>query len=136
VGLDRSARRWHDRRESLITYIRELGTGAGQSNTLSASARTGQALSRSKGCASCHGNDGEGGIGGPIANLWGTIVELDDGTTVLADEAYVVEAIVDPGASRPEGSTIPMPETDLSDGELDALVDYIRELGTTPEDSS
>ena len=52
----------------------------------------------------CHGADGEGGIGPAWAGSLGTEIELDDGTTVTVDEAYLTRAIADPGARRKPGS--------------------------------
>lgn len=88
----------------------------------------GARVAQDRGCTSCHGGDGGGGIGPTWQGLAGSEVELDDGTTVTADEDYLRRAIVDPGAEVVEGYGIPMPEVSLTDDEVDALVTYIETL--------
>jgi cytochrome c oxidase subunit 2 len=55
-------------------------------------------------------------------------VELDDGTTVVADAAYLRRSVVDPQAQLVEGYTVFMPTVDLNADEVDAIVAYIEEL--------
>ena len=88
----------------------------------------GQALARTRGCAACHGADGEGGIGPAWTALVGSTVTLEDGSSVTADEAYVVESIVDPTAKVVDGFSVAMPKTNLSDAEVADLVAYISSL--------
>jgi cytochrome c oxidase subunit 2 len=88
----------------------------------------GQALARTRGCAACHGADGQGGIGPAWTALVGSTVTLEDGSTVTADEAYVVESIVDPTAKVVDGFSVAMPTTTLSDAEVTDLVAYITSL--------
>lgn len=95
---------------------------------LSPAGAAGRDLALQKGCASCHGTDGEGRVGPPFQGLFGSTVSLDDGTTVVADEAYIVESILEPNAKQVEGYALPMPQTNLTDDELASIVDYIREL--------
>jgi cytochrome c oxidase subunit 2 len=95
---------------------------------LSPAGAAGRDLALQKGCASCHGTDGEGRVGPPFQGLFGSTVSLDDGTTVVADEAYIVESILEPRAKQVEGYALPMPQTNLTDDELASIVDYIREL--------
>lgn len=89
----------------------------------------GQELATDKGCGSCHGVNGEGTQAAPaFQGLFGSTVELKDGTRVVADEAYLRESILEPNAKRVDGFQIPMPQVNLSDEELDAIVTYITEL--------
>ena len=83
---------------------------------------------RSKGCASCHGSNGDGGVGPAFVGLAGAEVPLEDGTTVIADRDYLVESIVDPQAKIVAGYNLPMPRTELTDEEIDAVINYIEEL--------
>ena len=99
--------------------------------SLPADATAGRALSRDKGCAACHGGDGQGGIGPAWVGLAGSTVTLDDGSTAVADDAYLTRAIADPNADIVAGYTIRMPENSLSDAEVAQLVAYIRSLGDT-----
>lgn len=96
---------------------------------LSPAGEAGWQLAREKGCASCHGTDGQGGIGPAFAGLYGSEVELQGGTTVTADDAYLTRSIVDPNADKVAGYNLPMPQTNLSDAELASILEYLRELG-------
>ncbi|MGH2705029.1 MAG: c-type cytochrome [Actinomycetota bacterium] len=93
----------------------------------------GEALRRQKACASCHSIDGSGGVGPTWKGLAGSPVELDDGTTVPADEAYLRESMLDPSAKTVKGfrrglmETVIKPNT-LPDDEVRALVAYIQSL--------
>lgn len=96
---------------------------------LSPAGAVGRDTALQKGCAACHGTEGEGRVGPPLQGLFGSTVSLDDGTTVVADEAYIVESILEPNAKKVDGYALPMPQTNLTDEELASIVDYIRELG-------
>jgi cytochrome c553 len=103
---------------------------------LTPAGEAGRDVTIENGCASCHGTNGEGNVGPAFVGLFGSTVELDDGTTVVADEAYIIESIKDPGAKRVEGYNLPMPQTNLSDDEIASVVDYIRELATPATDAT
>jgi cytochrome c oxidase subunit 2 len=95
---------------------------------LSEAALEGRAVALDRGCAACHGEDGEGGVGPGWLGLFGSTVELESGDSVLADDAYLRRAIVDPDSEVVAGSSISMPVTNLSDREVEALIAYIKEL--------
>jgi len=104
---------------------------------LSPEAAAGRTLSRSSGCAACHGTNGQGGVGPTFVGLFGSTVTLDDGTTLVADRDYLIESIKEPGAKTVAGFRLPMPTNRLTDDEIDQVVTYIQELsgfgtGTTP----
>ncbi len=88
----------------------------------------GEQLSRSKGCAGCHGPDFEGGAGPDWIGLAGSDVELADGTVVVADTDYLIRAIADPSAELVAGYTLKMPANNLSDAEIADIVAYIETL--------
>lgn len=89
----------------------------------------GEQLAQDYGCRSCH-REGGGGIGPDWEGLYGSTVSLDDGSTVVADDAYLVESIVDPGAKKVEGYSIGMPVNDsLTEEQIASIVAYIRSLG-------
>ena len=94
-----------------------------------AKAAQGQALALSKGCVACHGVDGSAGVGPGWKGLSGKTQTLADGSTVLADEAYLRRAIQAPQAQVVKGFPPVMPTVALSDDELAALVAYIQSLG-------
>lgn len=102
---------------------------------LSDEASAGRTLALRNGCASCHGDDGGGGVGPPFTGLHGTDVELSDGSTVVADDAYLSRSITDPGAQEVAGYDVNMPTNGLSDDEVAEIVTWIRELGTGQVDS-
>lgn len=93
-----------------------------------ASAETGEQLSRSQGCAGCHGRDFEGGAGPGWVGLAGSEILLADGTTVIADDEYLTTAIADPSAQLHEGYTLRMPANNLTDEEIAHIVAYINSL--------
>jgi cytochrome c oxidase subunit 2 len=104
---------------------------------LSPTAAEGRTISRTSGCAACHGSSGDGGVGPTFVGLYGSTVTLDDGTTLVADRDYLIEAIKEPGAKIVAGYRLPMPTNRLTDDEIDKVLTYIQELsgagpGTTP----
>ncbi len=88
----------------------------------------GEQLSRSKGCAGCHGQGFGGGAGPGWNGLAGSDVELADGTIVVADTAYLTRAIADPSAELVAGYTLRMPANNLTDAEIADIVAYIETL--------
>jgi cytochrome c oxidase subunit 2 len=89
----------------------------------------GKALAQSRGCVACHTVDGSPGVGPTWKGLHGKTQTLADGSTVLADEAYLRRAIQEPNAQVVKGFSPIMPPAVLSDEEVAALVAYIQSLG-------
>jgi cytochrome c oxidase subunit 2 len=81
------------------------------------------------GCAGCHGLDFTGGVAPALVGLAGSTVELDDGSTVVADRTYLTESIVAPGAKRVQGATLQMPTVSLSDEQVGQIVDWLLAVG-------
>lgn len=88
----------------------------------------GEGLFNSQGCVACHGRDGSGAMGPALAGVYLDEVVLDDGTTVVADEAYLRLAITDPSAQQVEGY-LEMPANNLTAEQVQAIVDWIKTLG-------
>jgi cytochrome c oxidase subunit 2 len=88
----------------------------------------GEQLSRSNGCAGCHGPDFGGGAGPSWIGLAGSDVELADGTVVVADTAYLTRAIADPSAELVADYNLKMPANRLSDAEIADIVAFIETL--------
>jgi cytochrome c oxidase subunit 2 len=88
----------------------------------------GEQLSRSSGCAGCHGQDFGGGAGPGWIGLAGSDVELADGTVVVADRAYLTRAIADPSAELVADYNLKMPANSLSDAEIADIVAFIETL--------
>jgi cytochrome c oxidase subunit 2 len=90
----------------------------------------GQILSVRNGCIGCHSIDGTPNTGPTWLGLYGEEVPLQDGTTVIADDAYLAESIHDPNAKIVDGfpSPSPMPVFDLTDEQIANIIAYIKTL--------
>jgi cytochrome c1 len=80
------------------------------------------------GCVSCHSTDGSRREGPTWKGLAGSTVELADGTTVVADEAYLRASIQDPRAQVVAGFDASMPDNQATDEQVVALVAFIQSL--------
>lgn len=103
------------------------GTG-GDGPDLDPLAAQGRAIVNRSGCTGCHGAAGQGGLGPAWVGLAGSTVQLDDGSTVTADDAYLRESILEPSAKTVDGYGAAMPTPSLTETEVDAIVAYIRAL--------
>ena len=89
----------------------------------------GQALVANNGCAACHSITGAQGIGPTWSGLFGHEVLLTDGTTIVADEAYITESIKLPQAKIVAGfGTQLMPTYGFTDEQIADIVAYIKTL--------
>ncbi len=88
----------------------------------------GQRLAEERGCLACHSLDGRAGVGPTWKGLFESTVALVDGSTVVADEDYLKESILEPSAKVTEGFQPIMPAFDFSDEQLDAVIAYIKTL--------
>lgn len=89
----------------------------------------GEALVGQNGCTACHSIDGSPGIAPTWFGLFGEEVELADGTTLIADEEYVRESILEPQAKIVAGyETVIMPQFSFSDEELNDIIAYLQTL--------
>jgi len=95
---------------------------------LSAAGERGKQLSLSSGCAGCHGSNGQGGVGPAWQGLAGSDVELADGTTIVADQEYLLRSILDPSADLLADYAVQMPRNNLDDAQVDDIVAYINDL--------
>jgi cytochrome c oxidase subunit II len=90
---------------------------------------TGKQLFSSLGCATCHRFDVQG-RGPNLLGIYNKPVLLEDGRTVIADENYVRESILNPTAKIVNGFKPVMPTFQgiVSDEQLNALVAYVKSL--------
>jgi len=104
-------------------------------NTIDAPADPGAALYAARGCRGCHT---QGGVAPPLENCFGRKVLLQDGRTVISDEAYLRESILDPARKVVSGYPALMPSYrgQLTNTELDELVGYLKALRTANGSSS
>jgi cytochrome c oxidase subunit 2 len=94
---------------------------------------TGKQLFTSLGCATCHRFDIQG-RGPNLQGVYNKPVLLEDGRTVIANEDYVRESILNPTAKIVNGFKPIMPTFQgiVSDEQLNALVAYVKSLGQAP----
>jgi len=104
----------------------EAWMNGGSTGPLSA---TGEKLFSELGCVTCHRMD-SGGRGPSLQGLFGKPVTLEDGRTVTADENYLRQCILDPGAQRVKGFQPIMPTFQglVSEEQVNALVAYVKSL--------
>jgi cytochrome c oxidase subunit 2 len=93
-------------------------------------ASQGQRLFRQFGCHTCHEQQRQG-IGPVLAGLFGKPVRLQGGGTVIADETYLRESILDPQAKIATGFQPLMPpfQGRVNEEQLAQLIAYIKSLG-------
>jgi cytochrome c oxidase subunit 2 len=90
----------------------------------------GERVAKNAGCLNCHAIGGAVKVGPGWKGLFGSNVPLEGGKTVNADEEYLRESIVDPGAKVVKGfpNVMPTYKTTLSKEDIDALVAYLKTL--------
>lgn len=90
----------------------------------------GEKLFQQMGCASCHLLDSQGRC--PILRgVYGTRVQLNDGRTVIADDAYIRESIMNPNAKIVAGfrsDIMPTFQGQISEEGILQLIVYIKSL--------
>jgi len=85
-------------------------------------------LLEAKDCLTCHSIDGSEGIGPTLKGIYNRKTKLKGGSTVIADEAYLREAIMNPGAKMVDGFDDVMPKPEMTDEEVNALIEYLKNL--------
>ena len=103
--------------------------GQGAEETL---VQVGERVFAEKGCSACHSVDGSPGVGPSLKGIWGKDRKLADGKTVRADENYVRESIVKPGAKISAGYDDVMPPIPLDDREIQGVIAYLQGLKEAP----
>jgi cytochrome c oxidase subunit 2 len=98
-------------------------------------AATGHKLFQELGCTDCHRFDTQG-RGPNLVGVYGKPVLLTDGSTVMADDAYIRESIVNPGAQIVAGFKPIMPTFQglVTEDQLLSLIAYIKSMHM-PEES-
>jgi cytochrome c oxidase subunit 2 len=107
-------------------YQAWLSGGAGESSPAAA----GQKLFASLACNTCHKEE-DGGRGPKLVGVYGTQVKLDNGSTVVADDSYIRESILNPKAKIISGYTGIMPtfQGQVSEEQILQLIAYIKSIG-------
>ncbi|HKA26622.1 MAG TPA: c-type cytochrome [Gaiellaceae bacterium] len=104
------------------------GGGAGGGGGLVAQ---GAKLYEDLGCSSCHTLTGAKGIGPTYKGLYGSTVQLSTGQSVKADDAYLLESILDPDKQIVKGfpkgiMSASIPPGSVSEAKAKALVAFIK----------
>jgi cytochrome c oxidase subunit 2 len=104
----------------------EAWMSGGTTGPLSA---TGEKIFAELGCVTCHRSDSSG-RGPNLQGVFGKPVQLEDGRTVMADENYIRQCILDPGSKRVKGYQPIMPTFQglVSEEQLNALVAYVKSV--------
>jgi cytochrome c oxidase subunit 2 len=111
-------------------YQTWLSGGAPEGSLASA----GEKLFQDLACITCHRSDAQG-RGPLLQGLFGKTVALQSGQTVVADESYIRESILNPAAKVTAGFQPIMPAFQglVSEEQLLALIEYIKSLGAQPQ---
>lgn len=112
--------------EARLTALAEARTVRGDDEVTVA---RGERLYIQNACQACHSLDGRSGVGPSFQNLFGAERIFTDGTSTIADEDYIIESIVEPGALIVQGyDNIMVPYSFLSESELQSLVEFIKSV--------
>src|SRR5262245_53737193 len=100
-------------------------------------AERGAALFTQLACVTCHLDNGQG-RGPSLKDIFGKPVELADGSTVMVDEAYLRESILNSQAKIVKGFQPLMPTFQglISEERLVALIEHVRSLSPTAGETS
>jgi cytochrome c oxidase subunit 2 len=111
-------------------YQTWLSGGAPEGSLASA----GEKLFQDLACVTCHRVDAQG-RGPVLQGLFGKTVNLQSGETIVADEAYIRESILNPAAKITAGFQPIMPSFQglVSEEQLLELIEYVKSLGTQPQ---
>jgi cytochrome c oxidase subunit II len=89
----------------------------------------GQALVAAIGCVACHSINGAAGLGPTWFQLAGSEVRLSDGSTVIADDAFLAESILQPQATIVACfENQQMPAYSFTDEQIADIIAYIKTL--------
>ena len=147
VFCDQYCGTWHSLMQGTIRVVSQdefekfLGgesplQGPGTKNAVDGSlAWEGQQLFRKLQCASCHQPNAAAGThlhprAPSLEGLYGKTVPLEGGGSVVADDAYIIESILNPRAKVVEGWKPIMPhyQGQVSEEDLNKVVSYIKSL--------
>lgn len=90
----------------------------------------GEVLFQQQACFTCHSTDGSAGVGPTLAGVFGSERQLEGGETVIADENYLRESILQPQAKIVQGFLPVMPASysALDERQIAGLIAYIESL--------
>jgi cytochrome c oxidase subunit 2 len=92
----------------------------------------GKMLYETRGCAQCHTIDGKANTGPTFKDMFGSQVPVMGAGTILADENYIHESILDPQAKIVQGfpSPSPMPSFagQLNDRDINSIIGFMKSI--------
>jgi cytochrome c oxidase subunit 2 len=130
---------WLDEtRQRTVVAAQDMGTH--QFDIQGSLLEQGRRLASEHGCFKCHTVDGTEHIGPTWLDLYRKTQRLEGGATVVADEAYLTESMMDPGARVVAGYKDVMPtyQGQIPGPEIAAILEFMKSLRTgavTPEPS-
>jgi cytochrome c oxidase subunit 2 len=83
-----------------------------------------------QGCKACHSLDGSKLVGPSLKDVYGYEFLLADGQTVLADDAFIKESILEPNATVIDGyQPVMTPYAGiLGDREIEAIIEFLKTI--------
>ncbi|AMN46041.1 nitric oxide reductase NorC [Steroidobacter denitrificans] len=114
-----------------ITFTSSEGAGQAVTSPVSTAAR-GAELAEDNGCTACHAPTAAKVVGPGWGGLYGSTVQLADGSSVIADDSYLTEKILNPDARVVAGyqaGLMPAFAEILDKNQVGDIVAYIRSLG-------
>lgn len=125
----------HAYMENPVIVVDDAGFMAwvGEQQAMAAEAQTpearGKALAAANGCTACHSIDGAAGVGPTWFQLAGSEVQLSGGATVVADDAFLAESILQPQAKIVAGfENQQMPAYSFTEEQIADIIAYIKTL--------
>lgn len=97
----------------------------------------GQRWATQYGCLSCHSVDGTKIVGPSWKGVFGSTETMTDGSTVLVDEAYIIESILNPNAKivqgyqaglMPQQFIDPVTRLPITDQQIEDIIAFIQSL--------
>lgn len=118
-----------DQKKGLSTRV-DSGGDDGMGNFRGSIVEYGKRVAVSQGCLKCHSVDGEPHIGPTWLDMYMRKETLETGETIVADEAYLTDSMIDPRGKIVKGFKPVMPtfKGRLSAPDTAALVEYIKSL--------
>jgi len=115
-------------RASTVAHAQDMGTE--RIDVRASLVEQGRTLAAEYGCLKCHSVDGTPHIGPTWLDLYRKKERLIDGSTIVADEAYLTESMMDPGARIVAGYKNVMPtfQGKIPGPEIAAILEFIKSL--------